>query len=111
MSQFLALFLGTPGGQPVAPPDEQTLAAGMAAWHEWMARNAAVIVDTGGPLGKTKKASRAGISDTRNNVAAYVIVEAPSHEAAVKLFEGHPHFMIFPGDSVEVMERLPVPGA
>ena len=33
------------------------------------------------------------------------------NEAAVKLFEGHPHFTIFPGDSVEVMECLPIPGA
>jgi hypothetical protein len=30
--------------------------------------------------------------------------------AAAKLFEGHPHFTIFPGDGVEVMEVLPIPG-
>jgi hypothetical protein len=40
-----------------------------------------------------------------------VIVQADSHEAAARLFEKHPHFMIFPGDSVEVMECLPMPGA
>ena len=27
-----------------------------------------------------------------------------------KLFEKHPHFTIFPGDSVEIMECLPIPG-
>lgn len=28
-----------------------------------------------------------------------------------KLFEGHPHFTIFLGEAVEVMEGLPVPQA
>jgi hypothetical protein len=41
---------------------------------------------------------------------ANVIVQAESHEAAAKLFENHPHFTIFPGDSVEIMECLRLPG-
>lgn len=42
-------------------------------------------------------------------MAGYVIVQAESHEAAAELFERHPHFAIFPGDSVEIMECLPLP--
>lgn len=110
MTKFLALYLGTPDAQPAAPPNEETIAKGMAAWGGWMAQHASQVVDSGGPLGKTKKASKAGVSDTRNNVAGYVVVEAESHAAAAKLFEGHPYFAIFPGDSVEVMEVLPIPG-
>ena len=34
-----------------------------------------------------------------------------SHEAAAKMFEGHPHFTIFPGEAVEIMEVLPIPDA
>ena len=45
----------------------------------------------------------------RNELAAWTVVEAESHEAAARLFEGHPHFSIFPGDAVEVMECLPMP--
>jgi hypothetical protein len=41
--------------------------------------------------------------------AAYTIVRAESQEAAVKMFLGHPHFTIFPGDGVEIMECLPIP--
>jgi YCII-related domain len=110
MTKFLALYLGTPDNQPAAPPNEETIAKGMAAWGNWMAQHASQVVDSGGPLGKTKKASKAGVSDTRNNVAGYIVIEAESHAAAAKLFEGHPHFAIFPGDSVEVMEVLPIPG-
>ena len=31
-------------------------------------------------------------------------------QAAAKLFEKHPNFTIFPGESVEVMPVLPTPG-
>ena len=41
---------------------------------------------------------------------AFTIIEAESHEAAAKMFENHPHFMIFPGDHVETMEIMPIPG-
>jgi hypothetical protein len=43
-------------------------------------------------------------------MTGYVIVQAESHEAAARMFENHPHFTIFPGDSVEIMECLPIPG-
>jgi hypothetical protein len=40
-----------------------------------------------------------------------VVIEAEDHDAAARLFEGHPHFTIFPGDGVEVMPVLAIPGA
>ncbi len=65
----------------------------------------------GGPLGKTKKISAGGIEEISNALGAFTIVRADSHEAAAKLFENHPHFTHFPGESVEVMPVLPIPGA
>ena len=44
-------------------------------------------------------------------MGAYTVVRADSHEAAAKLFENHPHFAIFPGESVEIMPVLAIPGA
>jgi hypothetical protein len=55
--------------------------------------------------------SPAGIADIRNNMSAFTIVQAESQEAAARLFLGHPHFTLFPGDGVEIMECLPVPAA
>lgn len=83
--------------------------AGKAAWMKWVITNASALVDNGSPLGKTKRVDASGISDIRNNLTAYTIVLAESHEAAAKLFLNHPHFTIFPGDSVEIMECLPLP--
>jgi hypothetical protein len=108
MKKFLALYMGN--GAPPVQPSPDAIAKGMAAWNKWMTDHAKQVTDTGGPLGKTKKASKAGITDTKNYVAGYVTVEAESHEAAAKMFENHPHFAIFPGDSVEIMEVMPIPG-
>lgn len=115
MKQFLAIFLGTAAGFDAwMAMDEaerkQKEAAGIEAWHAWAERNASAIVELGGPLGKTKRIARQGIADVRNEMGAYTIVQAESHEAAAQLFENHPHFMIFPGDAIEVMERMPIPG-
>jgi hypothetical protein len=84
---------------------------GIAAWKAWAEKHQAAIVGMGGPLGKTKKVSQRGIEDTSNEMGAYMVVRADSHEAAAKLFERHPHFTIFPGESVEIMPVLPIPGA
>ena len=50
------------------------------------------------------------VGDTKNAMSGYIVVKAESHEAAAKLFENHPHFAIFPGESVEIMEVMPIPG-
>jgi hypothetical protein len=52
-----------------------------------------------------------GIEDVSNQLSGYTIVRAASHEAAAKLFEKHPHFTNFPGDCIEIMPVLPIPGA
>jgi hypothetical protein len=36
----------------------------------------------------------------------FVVVRAPSLEAAAQMFEGHPHMSIFPCHAVEVMPLL-----
>ena len=76
---------------------------------DWGKTHSASIVDQGSPLGKTKRMAPEGLSDIKNVMVGYVIIQAESHEAAAKLFENHPHFTIFPGDSVEIMECLPLP--
>lgn len=117
MKKFLAVFLGTPasveraGWNQLDPAKRQEReAAGMKAWGDWMVTHQGAIVATGGPLGKTKRAAAEGVSDTKNDIAGYVIVQAESHAAAAQMFVKHPHFSIFPGEAVEIMECLPIPG-
>lgn len=116
MKKFLAIYIGTPAALEKAQwnqMDEKKRKAreeeGMKAWMQWGTKHAAAIVDQGAPLGRTKRASPEGLADIKNVMTGYVILQAESHEAAAKLFERHPHFTIFPGDSVEIMECLPLP--
>lgn len=114
---FLAVFLGDKTSprmkEWMALPEEQRRAKekeGMASWKAWVEKHYASIAGMGGPLGKTKRVSAHGIEDISNNIGGYTIVRADSHEAAAKLFENHPQFTIFPGESVEVMPVMPIPG-
>lgn len=84
---------------------------GIAAWKAWVEKHHAAIVSIGGPLGKTKKVTQRGVDDVSNDMGAFTVVRADSHEAAAKLFDKHPHFSIFPGDSVEIMPVLTIPRA
>jgi hypothetical protein len=83
---------------------------GIAAWKAWVEKHQASLVAMGGPLGKTKRVGSGGIADVSNELGAFTVVRAASHEAAAKMFENHPHFAIFPGEAVEVMPVLPIPG-
>jgi hypothetical protein len=109
MKQFLAIYQGSAMADGTRP-DDDTVARGMAAWGKWMMDHHDRVVVEGGPLGKTKKVSKAGVEDIRNAMTGFIVVKADSQEDAAKLFEGHPHFTIFPGESVEVMECMPIPG-
>ncbi|MFZ1960372.1 MAG: hypothetical protein WAU63_03885 [Methylovirgula sp.] len=77
-------------------------------WNEWMRNHAQMISDTQA-CGKTKRVSASETSDIKNDIHLYSFVEAESHEAAAKVFEGHPHLQI-PQSSIEVMEIRPLTG-
>src|SRR5690606_37787425 len=82
---------------------------GLAALKAWEEKHKDDIVYMGGPLGPTKRTSQDGVADVVNELTVFVVVRAHSHEAAAKLFEGHPHFTIFPCDCVDVMPLLSGP--
>ena len=71
------------------------------AWNAWTAAHSDMIKETKA-AGKTKRVTATGVTDTRNELMMYSIVEGESHEAVAKAFEGHPHFTI-PEASIEIM--------
>ena len=116
MKTFMAIYTGNPQAfdkyqkeNPDPKAREAKEKQGMHAWIEWGEKHAHAIVDNGAPLGKTKRVTKDGIADIRNQMGGYTIVKAESQEAAAKMFINHPHFTIFPGDGVEIMECLPMP--
>lgn len=114
---YLAVFLSNKTGPRMTAwkalsdaERQEKVAEGIAAWKAWAETHQAAIIALGGPLGKTKRITAQGVEDASNEMGAYTVVRADSHEAAAALFENHPHFTIFPGESVEVMPVLPIPG-
>lgn len=111
MKKFFVLYMA-----PVAEfekmmanstPEQQK--AGMDEWMQWAEAHKNDIVDLGAPLGKTKRVTASEVSDVRNDIGGYSIVQAESREAAAELFKGHSHLKI-PGASIEVMEIMSMPG-
>jgi len=114
---YLAVFLGSRTSAKmaawIAMPEAERRATeqkGIAAWKAWVEKHQAAILAMGGPLGKTKKVDASGIADIANEMGGFTVVRAESHEDAAQMFENHPHFAIFPGERVEIMPVLPIPG-
>jgi hypothetical protein len=108
MPRFVAVYTMKP--EDVAafralPKSEQEAIdkAGLKAWEEWSKRNAAAIVATDVMVGKTRRVTKTGIVDARNQIVGFLIVEAADITAAAGLFQDHPHITIFPGDGIDVM--------
>jgi hypothetical protein len=86
-------------------PAEQKM---QAAWGQWMSEHGGMILssDAGG---NTKRVTKDGVSDAKNDIMLCSFIEAESHEAAAKAFENHPHLTI-PQASIEVMYVRPMGG-
>jgi len=110
---YLAVFLSNKAGPKwqawyALTEDEQKArqAIGIPALEAWDEAHKDVIVYMGGPLGKTLQVTDAGTAKAVNELTAFVVVKAPSLEAATRLFEDHPHMSIFTCHAVDVMPLL-----
>lgn len=116
MKKFLAIYRGEPNSPAGSDwnklsqeKQKELTTKGMDAWENWIKEHSSQILEAGGPLGKTLAVGKEGISSVINKDCGYVVVEASSHEEAAEMFLNHPHFLIFPGDNIEIMECLPIP--
>jgi len=110
---YLAVFLSNKTGPKWQEwygltEDEQRArqAIGIPALEAWDETHKDAIVHLGGPLGKTLQVTDSGIGTAVNEMTAFVVVRAPSLEAAARMFEGHPHISIFTCHAVDVMPLL-----
>ena len=106
MHTFLVMFLAPTSilDEWMKKPEEERVSGEKKMkdeWDAWMDSHCNLVKETKA-VGKTKRVTKSGVGDTRNDIMLYSIVEAESHEDAAKAFEGHPHFGI-PDASIEVM--------
>jgi hypothetical protein len=81
-------------------------AIGIPALIAWDENHADQIVYSGGPLGRTLRVTDDGTASAVNELTAFVVVRAPSLEAAAQLFKDHPHMTVFPCHAVDIMPIL-----
>lgn len=108
MPRFLAVYTMKPEDfaafRSLTKAEQDAIdAEGVPRWVAWKTGNAAAIVDRGGMVGKTTRVTKAGVTEARNPLCGYLIVEAETAEAAARLFLDHPHLTVFPGDGVDIM--------
>ncbi len=78
----------------------------MDAWMRWMKIHEGNIVDHGGGVGAAKRVSEGGeITDVRNEIGGYMIIQAGSADEAAAIFTDSPHFGV-EGGAIEVMEII-----
>ena len=74
----------------------------------WTSGRGKLFTDRGAGLGRAKRITSSGVSDARNALAMYAVVQGESQDAVAKAFESHPHLQI-PQSSIEVMELFALP--
>jgi len=111
MKKFLALYRMDMGEMQkmMANTSAEARKKSMDEWAAWMKRHMASFADHGGPAGKTKRVAASGVTDIKNDIGGYSIVQAESYDAAAALFIDNPH-LTMPGATVEVMEIMQMPG-
>jgi len=111
---YLAVFLGSKASSRMkawkALPEAERRAKeqeGMAAWKAWVEKHGTAVSAMGGPLGKTKKITERGIEDVSNEMGE------PSWSCGPNRTARRPgcSSTIFPGESMEIMPVLAIPGA
>lgn len=106
MKKYIAIYFATEAQLAEwAKSTKEEQAEGMKEWNMWMETHKKEFADPGAPLGKTKRVSKDGITDTKNGICGYTIVEADSHEAAAKVFADSPH-LHFSNTWIDVLELM-----
>ena len=112
MKKFLVLYLSSMSAA------EQMKTAGasesgkkmMDEWMKWFQAAGSSIVDGGSPLGSSAHVTKTGTqAHSGDYIGGYSIVQAEDMEAAKSIIANHPHFME-EGNTIEILEVLPMPG-
>ena len=80
----------------------------MEAWMAWAKRAGPGLVDLGHPVGHPHYFSGTP-SPSHTHVTGFSILQAEDEGALRLLLVGHPHIQI-PGNSIEALEFLSIPG-
>ena len=110
MAKFMILYRSsTTAREQMANATPEQMKAGMDAWMVWAGKAGDAVVDLGAPLAHASHVGSGPSAAGGEDIAGYSILQADSAEAVSGVLEGHPHLGM-PGNSIEVLELLNMPG-
>jgi hypothetical protein len=111
MTKFIVLYQSSTSAQEMmAKSTPEQAKEGMDMWMAWAKKAGSAVVDLGAPLGNAAEVDKSGASSKgKTQVSGYSVMQAASLKDLARVLEGHPHFMV-PGNTIEVLEALPMPG-
>ena len=108
MTKFMVLYRSsTSARDQMASATPEQMKAGMEAWMQWAGKAGDAVVDLGAPLAPAAHLGPG--SSAAGELSGYSIMQADSAEALGGVLDGHPHLSM-PGNSIEVLEMLSMPG-
>lgn len=110
MVRFLAIYHGAADQLEKGQLSEGQQAEFMSAWASWARAHEDSLVDPGAPIYLKTLVTAGGVADFTDSKTGYAIVEAVSHDEAVRIFAEHPHLLLHSGNSIEVLECPAAPG-
>jgi hypothetical protein len=113
MKKFLVLYMIPTNAMDEwkTMPAEERSAAESKMTREiqaWTGGRAKLFTDPGAGLGKAKRVTSGGVSNARNDLVMYAIVQGESPDAVAQTLANHPHLQI-PQSSIDVMELFAMP--
>jgi hypothetical protein len=110
MARFMVLYNSPESAADMmANATPEQMQEGMNAWMSWAQQCGDAIVDLGVPMQAGKHVESGSTSDSQSQASGYSILQADTLDAATAMLTGHPHLMV-PGNSIDVLELLPMPG-
>jgi hypothetical protein len=110
MAKFMVLYRSSVSARDqMANATPEQMKAGMDAWTAWAGKAGDAIVDLGTPLAPAKRLGSGSPATAGDDISGYSILQSDSVEALASLLEEHPHLHV-PGNSIEALELLAMPG-
>jgi hypothetical protein len=110
MAKYLILYRSpTPPRDQMANATPEQMKAGLDAWMTWAGKAGDAVTDLGSPVEHTTHVGPGSAASGGADICGYSIVQAGSAEAAAGTLDGHPHLEM-PGNSIEVLELISMPG-
>jgi len=108
MATFMVLYRSPASARDqMANATPEQMKTGMEAWMQWAGKAGDAVVDLGAPLAAAAHVGPG--SSGAGEISGYSVMRADSAEALGGVLDGHPHLSV-PGNSIEVLEMLSMPG-